>query len=385
MGISFFQTAPRDHYIRTAILFNTIALIIQLVAFGLSFDKDRGVSSVLLSTDYFKRGDEFARVSATRIYAYNNDTVICPQSDLAASTTFSTTSAAWTECERFTEVSKLTLGIDGITWILLLVLFCVQRYATISVSDERRLLGVYFGLQLIPLSFHIIARIIFDGGAIARAISFLKLSGINGGNSALSDEDVGIHYGPVQALHATVAALLTASLAFISLKFFQITLYRRIDSVELVRECAARVRGDNKNIDHPPMRWMLDPKYHPLFDFDELEVVRQKIAEEEKTTANDPNESEEIKQLRADLAVADREWEEQQQELLREEEAYKQYSHRIRREERVETRLVVDDWERQQIVWEQRKEAVAKRFEEAGFTMPLATTAADNGTVEADE
>lgn len=361
-SVSFFQTAPHNHALRYAILCNTIAFILILFGFGYSFSISPS-STVKLTLDVFSTefddSSVFAKLGPLQISLNNaNESVVCPRDDANYGPLVANASAAaWTECELYAEASKTSLGFDGITFIALIIIFCLQRYATTRIADEQTLVQVYLALQAVPCFTHLLARLLFDSVAARRAIAFLKENRLGGVSAAVSDDSVGMFYGPVQRLHTTAACFLSIALAAIVLNLVRVVMQKRIDSVELVRECAARRRAEASSpAEKRPLRWMLDPAFHPLFDRDELAVIKQRLALKTLDRA-----------LEAQLEIAEAEWRRQQEELLNEEDAFAEYAHRIRREERVEGRVVVDDWQRQQEVWEQRKMAVMRQFEQMGL------------------
>ena len=393
MVLSFFETFSHDSTLRLSLLLNLAALTLLLIAFGFSYRDD--MSSLELTPDDFSAANAFALVSPTRIRLTNAaQTTVCPQSDAAPAVAATVTQ--WLSCEAFMSEARVTLAFDGLTFVFLVIGYFVGRYWTRTSTSEDQLLRFHSVLQVFVLSFHALARVIFDAGAVRSAISFLRINRLSPSDvRALPDSAVGIYYGTAQKLHVAVAACLAGALVLIVCRWFQIGAQLRIDEVELTRECSARLRSDNPGV-HPPMRWMLDTRFHPLFDEDELAALSALIAggggggaaaaatgaptppTTTTTVAATPTvDDATIQSLRAQLAAADAQWQSQKDELAREALAVAEYSHRIRREERLAGTVLVDDWHRQQQVWEQRKEAADKEFAAAGVECaPKASTSA---------
>lgn len=366
MGISFFQTAPQNHMLRYAILCNTIALIFILFAFGYSYAVSSStirLSSNIFSTEFAADSSVVATLAPMQISLRGaNDSIVCPRDSVSSSSAFhsSLASANWSECLSFQASSKASLAFDGVTFCALIIIYCIQRCVTMYVTDESTLVCTYFALECIPVASHFLARVIFDAIAAKSAIAFLKQNSLAfvGG---INDNTIAVLYGPVQRLHVAASCMLAVAFTLVALKLVHVKMLRRIESVELLRECAARRRSEAPPGEQRPLRWMLDPTYHPLFDADELAVIKHKIAHKESSSER------EFEMLEQQLVVAEAEWRRQQAELENEQDAFREYAHRIRREERVMGRAVVDDWQRQRDVWEHRKEMVMKQFEQMGI------------------
>jgi hypothetical protein len=406
MGVSFFQTAPHNHLLRYAILCNAIAFVFIVFAFGYSYavsSSTSKLSSDVFSTE-FDDSSVFATLGPLEIALKNSTTgvsrVVCPKDELDKS--LATAVLDFDECDRFQDATKASLGFDGITFVSLLIIYCVQRYVTArGADDEAALAACYFWLQTLPVTAHLLARMIFDGAATRSAIAFLRANDLLVGvpaAAAATDTSIGLFYGPVQRLNTAAACALALALVFATLALIRVKVQERIDSVELLRECAARRRGETPAAEQRPLRWMLDPSFHPLFDEDELAVIKAKIeAGKKEASAYKNNSSDDAatkssaaagsssssSQLEQQLVAAEAEWRRQQDEAAREKEAYALYAHRIRREERVVERGVVDDWQRQQDVWEQRKEAVRREFEAMGLVASAGSAAVPAGATNA--
>ena len=338
MGIGVFQNAPFDACLRCAILLNTLSFFLLVFAFGFSFRMDS--SAVTLVADFYHRDSTRAFAQVSPLYVRNSaGDILCPDSE-AANRTLIQGVASFAACDQFRAASQASLALDAIAIVALIVLHFLQRDVTTRVRDSISLARWFFCMQLVPLLIHVLARIIFDAVAVSQAATFVRTQGLS--NAAVPMANTAVEIGAVQKVHITVAALLGGALALTGVRMFQAQAEARIDSVELTRECATRLRQDEPG-KHPPLRWMLDTENHPLYDDDELATIR----------ASQPSP-----QLLAEIDAATEVWHAQQLEREREGDALRRYSHIIRREERIMSSIVVDDWSRQTDILAQRKEAV---------------------------
>jgi hypothetical protein len=385
MGFALFQAVPHDDSLRATVLLNVIAFAMIIACIAVRHDVD--VAAVRLTATHTSTRNTFALVSQLHINLANG-TAVCSE---AGGDHLRLANA--NACSAFLAPGLASFALDLAATAAMIVVFFAQRYVTTLVTSEASVCVWFAAMQAAPFGLHLLARIIFEGAVIRQAIGLLREAGLAAAAvalapaSGLSDGDIGVHYASGTNLQAAVSSVLALSVATPLLRLFWLSAQRRIDSVELVRECAARMRIDNPG-KYPAMRTLLDPRFHPLFDDDELAAVREKVAGAAAAGGAVPPMTAVVPapdagaagtgsgrataptttaQLAAQLAAADREWAEQQEELQREVEAFREFGHRVRCDERAASRIVVDDWERQQQVWAQRRASVLREFAAMGI------------------